>query len=293
MLDYINDPPARQAVLCANANKRQHMPSLQGKIAVVVGASGSIGSATTRALSARGATVVLAALPDAALTALADEIRSGGGQVLAVPTDITARADIDRLVATTLESFGRIDILANIAGVGSSPSLCDTDDETLRTVVEINLLGAARLMHAVLPAMKAQHSGAIVNVGSVAGEAGVMGIYSGSKFGLRGLSDSVRREVRSFGIGVSLIEPGFVRSPMNPAHGDRLPGPEIVADAVLAAIARPRRVSIVPWTYRIPILLVKLFPGLTDLVFGDARIQERLNRDSRRQKDPQCSEQSS
>jgi NAD(P)-dependent dehydrogenase (short-subunit alcohol dehydrogenase family) len=99
--------------------------------------------------------------------------------------------------------------------------------------------------------------------------------------------------VRSYGIGVSLIEPGFVRSPMNPAHGDRLPGPEIVADAIVAAIAHPRRVSIVPWTYRIPIFLVKLFPGLTDLVFGDARIQERLNADSRRQKEAQCSEPSS
>jgi NAD(P)-dependent dehydrogenase (short-subunit alcohol dehydrogenase family) len=269
------------------------MRSLQGRIAVIAGASGSIGSATSRALAARGATVVLAALPDAALTALAEEIQTSGRSVLAVPTDITSRADIDRLVAATLERFGRIDILANVAGVGSSPSLCDADDDTLRMVVEVNLLGAARLMHAVLPAMKAQRSGAIVNVGSVAGEAGVMGIYSASKFGLRGLSDSVRREVRSFGIGVSLIEPGFVRSPMNPAHGDRLPGPEIVVDAILAALVRPRRASVVPWTYRIPIVLVKLFPGLTDLVFGDARIQERLNRDARLQKEAQCNEPSS
>jgi NAD(P)-dependent dehydrogenase (short-subunit alcohol dehydrogenase family) len=269
------------------------MRSLHGQIAVIAGASGSIGSATTRALTARGVSVVLAALPDAALAALADEIHSSGGQALAVPTDITRRADIDRLVATTLERFGRIDILANVAGIGSSPSLCDSSDDMLRAVVEVNLLGAARLMHAVLPTMKAQHSGAIVHVGSVAGEAGVMGIYSGSKFGLRGLCDSVRREVRSFGIGVSLIEPGFVRSSMNPEHGDRLPGPEIVAAAILSAIARPRRASIVPWTYRIPILLVKWFPGLTDLVFGDARIQERLNRDARRQKERECSEQSS
>jgi NAD(P)-dependent dehydrogenase (short-subunit alcohol dehydrogenase family) len=269
------------------------MRSLQGRIAVVVGASGSIGSATTRALASRGATLVLAALPDAALTVLADEIQSGGSRALVMPTDITLRPDIERLVAATVENFGRIDILVNVAGIGSSPSLCDASDDMLRTVVEVNLLGAARLMHAVLPTMKAQRSGAIVNVGSVAGEAGVMGIYSGSKFGLRGLSDSVRREVRSFGIGVSLIEPGFVRSPMNPAHGDRLPGPEIVAGAILAAIARPRRASIVPWTYRIPVLLVKLFPGLTDLVFGDARIQERLNRDARREKEAQCSEPSS
>ena len=78
-------------------------------------------------------------------------------------------------------------------------------------MLAVNLLGAARMMHAVLPVMKAQRRGAIVNVGSVAGEAGVLGMYSGSKFGLRGLNDSVRREVRSYGIGVTLIEPGFVQ----------------------------------------------------------------------------------
>ena len=88
-------------------------------------------------------------------------------------------------------------MLANVAGIGSSPSLCDCTDDELERVLAVNLLGAARLMHAVLPVMKAQRRGAIVNVGSVAGEAGVMGIYSASKFGLRGLSDSVRREVRS------------------------------------------------------------------------------------------------
>ncbi|MBV8601288.1 MAG: SDR family oxidoreductase, partial [Candidatus Eremiobacteraeota bacterium] len=121
----------------------------------------------------------------------------------------------------------------------------------------------------------------IVNIGSIAGEAGIMGIYSASKFGLRGLTDSVRREVRSLGISVTLIEPGFVRTPMNAAMGDRLPSPEIVAEAVVDAIARPRRRRIVPRRYRVALLLFKAFPPLTDLVFGDARIQHRLNRDAR------------
>ena len=80
-------------------------------------------------------------------------------------------------------------------------------------------------MHAVLPMMIAKKKGAIINIGSVAGEAAVMGVYSGSKFGLRGLNDSVRREVRMYGIGVTLIEPGFVRSPMNAAMEDDLRAP--------------------------------------------------------------------
>ncbi len=88
--------------------------------------------------------------------------------------------------------------------------------------------------------MKAQRSGSIISLGSVAGEIGVLGIYSATKFGLRGLSDTVRREVRSYGIGVTLIEPGFVQTSMNPAMTN-LPSPDIVADAIIAAIRRPRR----------------------------------------------------
>ncbi len=223
---------------------------------------------------------MLAAPQDALLDALAQDVLGFGERVLVVPTDITVRADVDALVARTLVAFGRIDVLANVAGIGSSPSLCDCTDDELERVLAVNLLGAARLMHAVLPVMKAQRRGAIVNVGSVAGEAGVMGIYSASKFGLRGLSDSVRREVRSFNVDVTLVEPGFVRTAMNPSMRD-LPGPEIVADAIVAAATRPRRVRVVPASYRVPVFLMKAFPALADLVFGDPRIQQRLNRDAR------------
>ena len=256
------------------------MLPISGRVAIVVGASGGIGSATARAFLAKGLHVVLAAPPDPLLEALVRELRPLASGVLVVPTDITSRAQIDALVARALAHFGRIDVLANVAGIGSSPSLCDCTDDEIERVLAVNLLGAARLMHVVLPVMKAQRRGSIVNVGSIAGEAGVMGIYSASKFGLRGLSDSVRREVRSFGIGVTLIEPGFVDTPMNPAmHG--LPGPEVVADAIVAALERPRRTHIVPASYRLPVFLARSLPMLTDLVFGDARIQRRLNRDAR------------
>jgi NAD(P)-dependent dehydrogenase (short-subunit alcohol dehydrogenase family) len=203
-----------------------------------------------------------------------------GARALVVPTDITRRAEVDALVARALVRFRRIDALVNVAGIGSSPSFCDSSDEEIERVLAVNLLGAARTIHAVLPVMKAQRSGSIVNVGSVAGEAGVMGIYSASKFGLRGLNDSVRREVRSEGIGVTLIQPGFVRTPMNAAMNG-LPGPEVVAEAILAAIARPRRKHIVPGAYRLPVFVFKAFPQLADAVFGNARIQRRLNRDAR------------
>lgn len=255
--------------------------SLHGLVAIVSGASGGIGSATALALADAGAHVVLAALDGEALHEAGRQVASRNVRALVVPTDITHRDEIDRLVERTLSEFGRIDILANVAGIGSSPSLCDSTDEELERVLAVNLLGPARLIHAVLPVMKAQRRGWIVNVGSIAGEVGVMGMYTASKFGLRGLTDTVRREVREYSIGVTLLQPGFVRTAMNAAMGDRLPGPEIVADAIVRAVGRPRRGRIVPASYRLPVFIAKLFPGLTDLVFGNARIQERLNRDAR------------
>jgi NAD(P)-dependent dehydrogenase (short-subunit alcohol dehydrogenase family) len=254
--------------------------SLQGQVGIVAGASGGIGVATVRAMLDAGMTVVAAAPPDILLDALAQETAQFDRRVLIVPTDITRRDDVDLLVARTLARYGRIDALVNVAGIGSSPSFCDSSDAEIERVFAVNLLGAARTMHAVLPVMRAQQRGAIVNVGSVAGEAAVMGAYSGSKFGLRGLNDSVRREVRSEGIGVTLVEPGFVATTMNTGM-ENLPPPEIVADAIVRAIRRPRRKIVVPRSYYIPVFLMKAFPGFADLVFGDARVQRRLNREAR------------
>ncbi len=255
---------------------------LRGKVAILTGAAGGIGSAAARAFAREGVITILTDLPAAApvLDALVEDIASNGATALAIPADITSRPQIDRLVAEAISRFGRIDILVNVAGIGSAPSLSESTDEELERVVLVNLLGSARTIHAVLPIMRAHRSGAIINIGSIASQSGVMGIYSASKFGLRGLSDSVRREVRSCGIGVTLIDPGFVATPMNPAM-QNLPKPEIVANAIVKAVISPRRHVIVPASYRLPVFLAKAFPAFTDLVFGNARIQDRLNRDAR------------
>jgi len=250
------------------------------RVAIVAGASGGIGIVTVRALVAAGFRIVAAAPQDALLDALRAELAAQGERACVVPTDITQPEEVERLAARALVAYGRIDALINLAGIGSTPSLADDTDARMERVVAVNLLGAARLMRAVLPAMRAQRRGAIVNIGSVAGEVGVMGIYSGTKFGLRGLTDTVRREVRSLGIGVTLIEPGFVRTPMN--AGDNLPDPKIVADAIVAAIDRPRRRVIVPGWYRGVVFIANRFPGLIDLVFGNASIQNKLNADARK-----------
>lgn len=255
--------------------------SLHGLVALVTGASGGIGSATARAFADAGVHVVLADIDEDGMRGVEADVIARGVRALSVRADVTNRAQIDALVQLAMTEFGHIDIVANVAGIGSSPSLCDSTDEEIERVVSVNLLGSARLIHAVLPIMKAQGRGWIVNVGSIAGDVGVMGMYTASKFGVRGLTDTVRREVKADNIAVSLVQPGFVRTAMNAAMGDRLPGPEVVANAIVRAVRRPRRSRIVPASYRLPVYIAKLFPGLTDLVFGNARIQQRLNRDAR------------
>jgi len=253
-----------------------------GAATILIGASGGIGAATVRAFAAAGAHLALAAPPaeTARLEELAAEARGAGAQAIAVPADVCDRAQIDALVRATLAAYGRVDVLAYVAGIGSSPALADDTDEELARVIEVNLLGCARAMHAVLPLMKAQGEGAIVAIGSIAGEVGIMGAYSASKFGVRGLCDTVRREGLPHNVRVSLIEPGFVATPMNAAMRG-LPPPSIVADAIVDAVRHPRRVRIVPRRYAVPAALARLFPGLFDRIFGDARIQDRLNRDAR------------
>ena len=112
-----------------------------------------------------------------------------------------------------------------------------------------------------------QGSGAIVNIGSVAGEVGISGTYSATKFALRGMTDSVRRELAGTGIGVTLIEPGYIATPSRP-HRKNLPGPEIVADAVARALKRPRRRIVVPAKYRAAILLAGALPAVTDRIYA-------------------------
>jgi short-subunit dehydrogenase len=235
-------------------------------VVVVTGASSGIGRVIATRLGRPGNVVVLAARRAAELAAAAAEIEAAGGAALVVPTDVRDPAEVDRLVARAAEPTGRIDALVNNAGLGGADSVL-ADDATVTAMVEVNLLAPIRLMRAVVPVMRAQGGGAIVNIGSVAGEVGVKGTYSATKFALRGLTDSVRRELAGTRIGVSLIEPGYIASARN-AHRRNLPGPEIVADAVERALRRPRRRVVVPARYRAVIVLANALPALTDRVYA-------------------------
>ncbi|HEX5807856.1 MAG TPA: SDR family oxidoreductase, partial [Anaerolineales bacterium] len=148
--------------------KLETRPAIEGKVAIITGASAGIGEATAREFARAGAKVVLAARRKERLERLEEEIRETGGTALAVRTDVTDLDQITNLVQTTLSSFGRIDILANIAGWALYDWLEELSPEDLRQHYEVNVIGMAELTRQVIPTMKDQQSGYILNMSSYA-----------------------------------------------------------------------------------------------------------------------------
>jgi NAD(P)-dependent dehydrogenase (short-subunit alcohol dehydrogenase family) len=235
-------------------------------VVIITGGSSGIGAATARRLGRAGMVVVLAARRADQLSAVGRDIEANGGSAVVVPTDVRRPADVAALVDRAAAITGRIDGLVNNAGIGGSGSVL-ADDATVDEMLDVNLRAPIRLMRAVVPIMKAQGSGRIVNIGSVAGEIGIAGTYSATKFALRGMTDSVRRELAGTGIGVTLIEPGYIDTSFT-RHRRGLPGPEIVAAAVERALRRPRRRMVVPVWYRGAALAAAALPAVVDHVYA-------------------------
>lgn len=236
------------------------MKRLDGKIALVTGASSGIGEATALRLAEEGATVVAAARRAERLQALVERIHAAGGKADAVQADIAIGEQIDTLVRITLDRHGRIDILVNNAGVMLLAPIQDARVEDWRRMVELNLLGLMQLTHAVLPGMRAQGSGHIVNLSSLAGRSVMPGgsVYSVTKFGVNAFTEALRKETVKQGIRVTVIEPGPVATELiehvtDPASKARITEvfssieqlqPEDVAEAIAYAVTAPARVNI-------------------------------------------------
>jgi len=236
-------------------------------VAIVTGASSGIGRATALQLASKGWLVVIVGRRAANLASLKEQIKASGGASVSVVADLAKLKDIENIVEEARVVGGRIDALLNIGGIGGMNQVMTPDDD-VRYMLDTNLLAPIRLMRAVIPIMTAQHSGTIVNVGSVKGEIAIGGIYSATKFGIRGLTDSVRREVAGTGIHVSLVEPGYIATEMTSHRGSRMPGPEVVVAAIESCLARKRRTVVAPARYRLLILLSNVFPGIIDLVYN-------------------------
>ncbi len=232
-------------------------------VAIVTGASSGIGRATALDLAAKGWLVVIVARRAPQLAAVKEQIKAAGGAVVSVVADLGKLKDIENVVAEAHTAGGRIDALLNIAGMGGLNQVMSPDDQ-VQQMLATNLLAPIRLMRAVIPIMQAQRSGAIVNVGSVKGEIAIGGVYSATKFGIRGLTDSVRREVHGSGIHVSLVEPGYIATEMTSHRSAGMPGPDVVVRAIESCLTKSRRRAIAPGWYRIVIFLSNLFPGIVD-----------------------------
>ena len=188
------------------------MAELSGKAVAITGASSGIGEATALALARAGASVALGARRKDRIDALAARIEDEGGTAVALEVDVTDEAQARAFVETAAERLGRLDSLVNNAGVMLLGPVEQADSEQWRTMVNVNLLGLLYCTPAALPIMRAQGSGDIVNVSSVAGRFARAGnaVYAATKFGVDAFSEGLRQEVTEGGIRVTLIEPGFV-----------------------------------------------------------------------------------
>lgn len=188
------------------------MPQLFGQVVIITGASSGIGEATARRLARGGARVVISARRQERLDTLARELDPSGANVLAVAGDVTSDADRRRLVEATLAKFGRVDGLVNNAGYGTRGPLEIVPVEAIRRNFETNVFSLIALTQLVLPTMRAQGSGCIVNIGSVAGRIArpLSSIYDSTKHALEALTDGLRGELEPFGVRVTLIRPGYI-----------------------------------------------------------------------------------
>ncbi|GAB7027309.1 3-oxoacyl-[acyl-carrier-protein] reductase [Geotalea toluenoxydans] len=190
--------------------------SLNGRVAIVTGASRGIGKAVALKLAADGADLVVTATSLETAQATADEITSAGGKALAVKVDVSVTAEVEGLFAAAVKEFGRIDILVNNAGITRDGLLLRMKDDDWNAVLDINLKGAFNCTREAAKYMTKARYGRIVNISSVVGEMGNAGQvnYCASKAGMFGLTKATARELAKRNITVNAVAPGFVETDM-------------------------------------------------------------------------------
>ena len=203
-----------------------HMSNnIDGKVVVITGASSGLGEATARHLSSQGATVVLGARRADRIQALSAELTSSGAKSLALITDVTHADQVHRLVDAAVETFGRIDVMLNNAGLMPHSPLERLKIEDWDQMIDVNIKGVLYGIAAALPYMKDQKSGHFINVSSVAGHKIRAGgvVYAATKHAVRVISEGLRMEVKPYNIRTTVISPGALDTELV----DRITEPDI------------------------------------------------------------------
>jgi NADP-dependent 3-hydroxy acid dehydrogenase YdfG len=188
--------------------------NIAGKVVIITGASSGLGEAAARLLSAQGATVLLGARRSDRIQSLAHELTTKGGKALAVTTDVTHYDQVKRLVDAAVETYGRVDVIINNAGLMPSSPIERLKIDDWDRMIDVNIKGVLYGIAAALPHMKQQKSGHIINVSSVAGHKVRAGgaVYAATKHAVRTLSEGLRQEVKPYNIRTTVISPGLVET---------------------------------------------------------------------------------
>lgn len=239
--------------------------NIEGKVIVITGASSGLGEAAARHLGGLGASVVLGARRIERIESLADELKQAGGKALALKTDVTDRNHVKALVDAAVQGYRRVDVIINNAGLMPHSPLERLKIDEWERMIDVNIKGVLYGIAAVLPHMKEQKSGQIINVASVAGHvvrpAGV--VYSATKHAVRVISEGLRQEVKPYNLRTTIISPGAVATelPDSISESDIAKGihefyenyaipADSFARAVAFAISQPEDVDINEILYR-------------------------------------------
>jgi short-subunit dehydrogenase len=261
---------------------------LKDRVVLITGASSGIGAELARQADARGSRVGLLARSTTELEKLRAELH-GPSEI--VTADVTSPEQVAEAVERVTATLGPVDVLVNNAGIGAYGAFLDTDADELERLMRTNYLGVVHVLKAVLPGMVDRRTGHVVNVGSIAGRIGAPfeAGYSASKFAVTGLTEALATELRPFGIGVSLVNPGPVDTPFFATRGHayerKHPKPVSagrVARSVIRCVERDRAEAFVAPVLRQAVVTKTLVPPL--LRWGTARafVRELAGEDANR-----------
>jgi short-subunit dehydrogenase len=251
------------------------------KVIFLTGASSGIGEGLAIALAKRGAILGLLARREELLSKLAAKCEAAGGIARVFPCDVVDPVGIHTAADRLRGEFGRIDILIANAGIGGNDDATRSyDPAAVKKVVDVNLLGAVNAIHAVVQQMLERGSGQLVGISSLAGFRGLpkSAAYSASKAGMTTFFESVRLDVKDRGIAVTIIQPGFIKTPLTAGRHNNMPFLMELEDAIphfIRAIEKKKKFAGFPWQLATIVRAGRFMPAwLYDRIAGKARYRE-------------------